>query len=58
MAAVRDFIKRLGALEESLCSKCCQIIRPHSSTSTLEMAQEQHQCEEVSPNQVKRGRIL
>ena len=55
MPKLHDFIKRLGPLEESICSKCCQIIRPTSAASTLQMAQDQHRCGEFSLNQVKRG---
>jgi hypothetical protein len=55
MPALRDFIKRLGPLEESICSKCCQIIRPDAAASTLEAAQMQHSCGEFSLNTVKRG---
>ena len=55
MPALRDFIKRLGPLEESICSRCCQIIRPHHDGSSLEAAQSEHHCGEFSLNTVKRG---
>ena len=55
MPKLHDFIRRLGPLEESICSKCCQIIRRTSATSTLQMAQNQHRCGDFSLNQVRRG---
>ena len=55
MPALRYFIKRLGPLEESICSKCCQIIRPGLDGSTLQDAQNDHRCVEFSLNTVKRG---
>ena len=55
MPALRDFIKRLGPLEESICSKCCQIVRPGPDGYTLEAAQNDHRCGDFSLNTVKRG---
>lgn len=57
MPALRAFIKRLGTLEESICSKCCQIIRPGSQGSTLQAAQNEHRCGGFSLNTVKRGQF-
>ena len=57
MPALRDFIRRLGPLEESICSKCCQIIRPGFDGSTLETAQNEHKCGGFSLNTVKRGEV-
>lgn len=55
MPALRDFIKRLGPLEESICSQCRQIVRPGLHGSTLEDAQKDHRCGDFSLNTVKRG---
>ena len=56
MPALRNFIKRLGPLEESICSRCCQIIRPVSQGgATLQSAQEEHRCAGFSLNTFKRG---
>ena len=55
MPALRDFIQRLGPLEESICSKCCQIIRPDVGNTTLREAQNEHRCGEFSLSTAKRG---
>lgn len=54
MPALKDFIPRLGAQQESICSTCCQVIRPTPSAPTLEQAQAQHRCGEFSLNTVMR----
>ena len=54
MPALKDFIPRLGSLNESICSTCCQIIRPSSAAPTLEQAQSQHRCGEFSLNTTMR----
>jgi hypothetical protein len=50
MPALRDFIPRLGTPQESICSTCCQVIRPTATASTLAEAQSQHRCGELSLN--------
>jgi hypothetical protein len=55
MPALRDFIKRLGADQESICSKCCQIVRPNSAQQSLSAAEQAHRCGEFSLNTVTRG---
>ncbi|ADW71481.1 hypothetical protein [Granulicella tundricola] len=55
MPVLRDFIKRLGSLEESICSKCCQVVRTSDEAPTLLKAQAQHVCSEFSLNTVQRG---
>ena len=54
MPALKEFIPRLGSKEESICSTCCQIVRPDANAPTLEKAQEQHRCREFSLNTVTR----
>jgi hypothetical protein len=54
MPALRDFIPRLGPQQESICSNCCQIVRPSPSAPTLQMAQQTHRCGEFSLNTVTR----
>ncbi len=50
MPALKEFIPRLGAQSESICSTCCQIVRPSASAPTLDLAQLQHRCGEFSLN--------
>lgn len=50
MPALRDFIPRLGAQPESICSNCCQIVRPNPNAPTLQQAQSQHRCGAFSLN--------
>lgn len=50
MPALKDFIPRLGAQQESICSMCCQVVRPSVSAPTLAQAQAQHRCGEFSLN--------
>ncbi len=50
MPALREFIPRLGSEVESICSTCCQVIRPTSSAPSLEKAQQAHRCGEFSLN--------
>ncbi len=54
MPALKDFIPRLGSQNESICSTCCQIIRPTSTAPTLAQAQSCHRCAEFSLNTVMR----
>ncbi len=54
MPALKEFISRLGSKQESICSTCCQIVRPDSTAQTLEQAQAQHRCGEFSLNTVTR----
>ncbi len=54
MPALKDFIPRLGSQPESICSSCCQIVRPSPQAPTLEMAQDQHRCGEFSLNTIIR----
>ncbi len=54
MPALKDFIPRLGSKIESICSTCCQIIRPTADAPTLEAAQACHRCGEFSLNTVTR----
>ncbi len=54
MPALRDFIPRLGSQPESICSSCCQIVRPSASAPTLAQAQSMHRCGELSLNTVIR----
>ncbi|ADW67854.1 hypothetical protein [Granulicella tundricola] len=54
MPALKEFIPRLGAQTESICSTCCQVIRPNPSAPTLEQAQAQHHCGEFSLNTTQR----
>lgn len=53
MPALRDFIPRLGSLQESICSNCCQVVRPAKS-QTLAQAQCTHRCGEFSLNTTMR----
>ncbi len=50
MPALKDFIPRLGTQSESICSNCCQVVRPNPSAPTLQQAQSQHRCGEFSLN--------
>ena len=50
MPALKEFIPRLGAQAESICSTCCQIVRPSTTAPTLAQAQAQHRCGEFSLN--------
>ena len=50
MPALKDFIPRLNAPSESICSNCCQVVRTSSSAPTLIQAQSQHRCGEFSLN--------
>lgn len=50
MPALKTFILRLGAQTESICSTCCQIVRPTADAPTLALAQAQHRCGEFSLN--------
>lgn len=54
MPALKDFIPRLGSSIESICSTCCQIVRPSSTSPTLEQAQACHRCGEFSLNTMTR----
>lgn len=54
MPALRDFIPRLGAQVESICSNCCQVIRPSVGSPTLAEAQATHRCGEFSLNTTTR----
>ena len=54
MPALKDFIPRLGIKTESICSTCCQIVRPTGSATTLEQAQAEHRCGEFSLNTTQR----
>ncbi len=54
MPALKDFIPRLNSQQESICSSCCQVIRPTPSAPTLEKAQTEHRCGEFSLNTVLR----
>jgi hypothetical protein len=54
MPALRDFIPRLGLKPESICSNCCQIVRPSPQAPTLAQAQAIHRCGEFSLNTVMR----
>ena len=54
MPALKDFIPRLGSQQESICSNCCQIVRPSISAPTLAQAQSQHRCGDFSLNTVMR----
>ncbi len=54
MPALKDFVTRLGKNQESICSTCCQIVRPASESQTLEQAQAAHRCGEFSLNTVTR----
>ena len=50
MPALRDFIPRLGSQAESICSNCCQVVRPSAGAPTLAQAQATHRCGEFSLN--------
>ena len=50
MPALKDFIPRLGSQQESICSQCCQVVRPSPNAQTLAQAQAQHRCGEFSLN--------
>ena len=50
MPALKDFIPRLGTQNESICSSCCQVIRPTAESPTLEAAQQNHRCSDFSLN--------
>lgn len=54
MPALREFIQRLGPQQESICSSCCQVIRPTSTAPSLEKAQQEHRCGEFSLNTTTR----
>jgi hypothetical protein len=54
MPALREFVPRLGAQPESICSSCCQVIRPTLSAPSLEKAQLIHRCGEFSLNTTTR----
>ena len=54
MPALRDFIPRLGSHPESICSTCCQVVRPTPQAPTLAQAQAQHRCGEFSLNTTMR----
>ena len=50
MPALPSFVPRLGTRSESICSSCCQVIRPTLAAPTLAQAQTQHRCGEFSLN--------
>ena len=50
MPALKDFIPRLGPQPESICSSCCQIIRPSVTAPTLQQAETDHRCGSFSLN--------
>lgn len=54
MPALKDFIPRLGSQPESICSSCCQIIRPTVLAPTLALAQQMHRCADFSLNTTTR----
>jgi len=54
MPALREFIVRLGPQPESICSSCCQVVRPTPTAPTLEKAQQEHRCGEFSLNTTMR----
>ena len=54
MPALRDFILRLGPKPESICSSCCQVVRPTRTAPSLEAAQLEHCCGKFSLNTVAR----
>jgi hypothetical protein len=54
MPALRDFIPRLNRPQESICSCCCQVVRPNANAPTLAEAQAQHRCGEFSLNTMLR----
>jgi hypothetical protein len=54
MPALKDFIPRLGSKDESICSSCCQVVRPTTTALTLEQAQSEHRCGEFSLNTTQR----
>lgn len=54
MPALRDFIQRLGPQPESICSSCCQVVRPTVAAPSLEKAQQDHRCGEFSLNTTQR----
>jgi hypothetical protein len=54
MPPLRDFIPKLGKEKESICSQCCQVIRPSPEAPTLTEAQALHRCQEFSLNTVLR----
>ena len=54
MPALKDFIPRLGSQEESICSTCCQIVKPTTQAPTLQKAQSQHRCGDFSLNTTTR----
>ena len=54
MPALRDFITRLGTKTESICSNCCQVVRPSATSPTLAQAQANHRCGEFSLNTATR----
>ena len=54
MPALRDFIPRLGSQTESICSNCCQVVRPSPKAPTLQQAQSTHRCRAFSLNTTTR----
>jgi hypothetical protein len=54
MPALRNFIPRLGPKPESICSNCCQVVRPSPDAPTLEQVQSLHRCGEFSLNTTTR----
>ena len=50
MPALKTFIPRMGPQTESICSSCCQVIRPTSQAPTLKEAEARHRCGEFALN--------
>jgi len=50
----RQFIPKLGPAKESMCSLCCQTIRPTKDAPTLKEAETSHRCEAMNLNTFRR----
>ncbi len=50
----RPFIPKLGTAKESMCSRCCQTIRPTKAAPTLKEAEAAHRCEAMNLNTFRR----
>ncbi len=46
----KQFIPKLGLAKESMCSLCCQTIRPTQEAPTLKEAEAAHHCEAMNLN--------
>jgi len=50
----RQFIPKLDSAQESICSLCCQTVRPTKDAPTLKEAEAAHLCEAMNLNTFQR----